>query len=88
MTFVLSGVALLIFAKIYQVDYIDFYKTRITNQIITPLMSFNMIETMADNPLSSEGYRYNLFGKVIEYISANPFFGSNYRGLYLLYKFL
>jgi len=86
MTFAFNVVVLIIFAIVYKVDYLDFYMTRITNQIITPLLSSNMIETMANNPLSSEGYRYNLYRKVLEYISANPFFGSSYKGLYLIFE--
>jgi O-antigen ligase len=44
-----------------------------------------MIKTMKENPNSSEGYRYKLNLQILDYVSSNPFFGSNFKGLYLIF---
>jgi O-antigen ligase len=82
----LSGAVLLIFANSYQIDYLTFYTNRIGDAIVTPLGNSNMIRYMETNPESSEGYRYKIFQQVLEYLSVNPFFGSNYKGLYLIFE--
>jgi len=38
-----------------------------------------------NNPESSEGYRVDMFYKIMEFISKNPFLGSGYLGVWILF---
>jgi hypothetical protein len=58
---------------------IKHYKNRFTEPF-----QFNSVSSMM-NPDSSEGYRFKLIVDSLSYIASNPFTGSNFKGLYLLY---
>jgi O-antigen ligase len=52
----------------------------------SPARLLTVFERPWTGPDSSEGYRYYVLNQIVEYLSSHPLFGSNFRGLYLLFE--
>lgn len=79
---ILVGLVFFIFGLFYffgDSGFLAYYKSR----FVQPFMYGT--ESFMTNPNSSEGYRFMLFSRVIDYVSLHPFTGSGFQGLYLLY---
>lgn len=75
--------AYIIFQNYFEIDFLEFYRTR----FFEPLLDATLLnEAMGQEIRSSEGLRFYLLARTAEYISFNPFFGSNFQGIYLLFE--
>lgn len=71
----------IVFQHYYTTNFLDFYRVRLVDGVLNG----SILKETESNPVSSGGFRYHLLTHIYEYLSAHPFFGSKYQGLYLLY---
>lgn len=82
-SFVLVTFVFILFQSYFGVNILHFYQIHLIDPFLDSTFKYHILD--AGKASSSEGYRYYIIIRVLEYLAAHPLFGSCYKGLYLLY---
>lgn len=70
------------FQSYFDVNTLAFYQARLIDPFLDSTLINNALEGDKSSP---EGYRYHMLTRVLEHLAAHPFFGSCYKGIYMIY---
>ena len=70
------------FQHYFEANFLRSYQVNLLDRLLDNSLFGKFLEK---NQLSSEGVRYYLLTRILNYLVIHPLFGSSYQGLYLLY---